>query len=230
MPGIALWHQEATPCGGFSILPTYSRGVGKQECQLGLGWRSSSSELLSSCVYLRWLLFSTEHLNRFLSSGDLTMTYTVWGPEDKYSLLLFVTLHRQALGLKAWEWGHMQTPADEGVEVFLFFFLESNTVIHTHFGLEVFLCNCLSVLKTVENGFCLLARSWKELTFSLWVSLGIWSFIIGWSNQEGNVPFELELKSECWGDGGKVPAVDLDRVFHDCCDVYMIYRESSWKP
>ena len=53
----------------------------------------------------------------------------------------------------------MQTPADEGVEVFLFFFLESNTVIHTHFGLEVFLCNCLSVLKTVENGFCLLARS-----------------------------------------------------------------------
>ena len=41
----------------------------------------------------------------------------------------------------------MQTPADEGVEVFLSFFLESNTVIHTHFGLEVFLCNCLSVLK-----------------------------------------------------------------------------------
>lgn len=127
MPGIALWHQEAASCGGFSTLPTYNRGVGKQECQLGLGRRSFSSELLSSCVYLRWLLFSTEHLNRLLSSGDLTMTYTVWGPEDKYSLLLFVTLHWQALGLKAWEWGHLQTPVDEGVEVFL--------------------CNCLSVLK-----------------------------------------------------------------------------------
>ena len=81
---------------------------------------------------------------------------TVWGPEDKYSLLLFVTLHWQALGLKTWEWGHLQTPADKGVEVFL--------------------CNCLSVLKMLLSviqkskgvDFFILSVI-RELEFHYWV-------------------------------------------------------------
>lgn len=166
--------------GDSLTLPTYNRGVGSRNVSSDWGeipppqnWFLHVS-IWDGFYFPEWV-FGTD----FCPVVIWQWLNTVWGPEDKYSLLLFVTLHWQALGLKTWEWGHLQTPADKGLRSFY--------VIVSQFS------KC----------FCLLSRSRKELTFSFWVSLGNWSFIIGWSNQEENVPSELELKSECWGMEGK---------------------------